>query len=778
MSKKHQPPAGDLAARIQRTRAEGKYQQALDLVKQLHKAEPTPAHLELLKDTYLRRAEQLRAQNHLRDAATVVEVASRLDDRNPDWLGKLAAEMARCGEVTRALALANRLPEPARAAVFGPMADGAVQQGKAGRDALPPALQADCDRVVLAFQHAEAGRDDQAKAALDGVGLRSPFLEWKVFLRGMLAFYAGDDDRARDNWSRLAADRLPARLAAPFRASIDAAYRSAQSPQTQQALAQQFQSLQATPGVDPGRDLRPDFEDPQSVARAYRAAEQLYPALKLRSPKLADRLARCFYWSLKQSGPGEIPRYRRVFGSPPDDLDFHRLCALAFQESGSLDGAHDHWQKYEKEVASRAELWPGEQGTLARALIWLRMGEYASSIPTAKQMKKLGGLARMFEGPPPKLNPGPAECYARCIELAPTLLEAHQGLLRYYLLDEADAKAIGAAEALLASFPDHVETLDRLAGLYLKKDKPAEAVPLLQHATRHNPLDTDLRYRLHLAHSALARQLAAKSKFDQARPHFEAAIATSEPMHLCSGYCQWAACEVKAGDEARGAELLAKARAHSPGELLIDYNLLVEANRLKLSNTFKTKYTKAFNAGIAGPATPDLAVALVRFVYTLDSVGIDYYGRATHWKKVFDYAFRVRVAEYGEARLESLFGNLTELEPPKRATSQRLMEATSLYPENPFLLYYRMVDALGDDAAEMPAWRTWRFGPMIDEIEQLAAKRPSSPRLERMKADLKRRRAMLQAMNPFDGFFGRFRDVFGGGDDEDEEDDYEDEGRW
>src|SRR5258707_313961 len=100
LSKKHHPSSsssGDLAARIERTRREGKYQQALDLVKQLHKSEPTPAHLELLKDTYLRRAEQLRGQGYHRDAATVVEVASRYDDRNPEWLGKLAAEMARCG---------------------------------------------------------------------------------------------------------------------------------------------------------------------------------------------------------------------------------------------------------------------------------------------------------------------------------------------------------------------------------------------------------------------------------------------------------------------------------------------------------------------------------------------------------------------------------------------------------------------------------------------------------------------------------------------------------
>ena len=79
----------DLKTRIERVRGEGKYQQALELVKQLHKAEPTPQHLELLKDTYYQRAVQLRGQGYTRDAATVLEVAARLDEKNAAWIQKL-----------------------------------------------------------------------------------------------------------------------------------------------------------------------------------------------------------------------------------------------------------------------------------------------------------------------------------------------------------------------------------------------------------------------------------------------------------------------------------------------------------------------------------------------------------------------------------------------------------------------------------------------------------------------------------------------------------------
>ena len=39
----------DLRPRIERAAHEGRYQQALELAKQLHKFEPTPAHKELLR---------------------------------------------------------------------------------------------------------------------------------------------------------------------------------------------------------------------------------------------------------------------------------------------------------------------------------------------------------------------------------------------------------------------------------------------------------------------------------------------------------------------------------------------------------------------------------------------------------------------------------------------------------------------------------------------------------------------------------------------------------
>src|SRR5205823_12829676 len=100
--------------------------------------------------------------------------------------------------------------------------------------------------IVKAFAALHAGRDEEARGLLQPIGLTSPFLDWKLFLRGLLAYYAGEDVRAVENWQRLQPERLPARLAAPFRQAIDPAYRRTQPPETQTRLGAELDQVQGS----------------------------------------------------------------------------------------------------------------------------------------------------------------------------------------------------------------------------------------------------------------------------------------------------------------------------------------------------------------------------------------------------------------------------------------------------------------------------------------------------------------------------------------------------
>lgn len=784
MSKKHKPgrptpiTAMELRPRIERTRTEGRFQQALELVKTLYHAEPTPGHLELLKDTYLQRALQLRSQGYARDAATVLDVAARHDDKNTAWLTRLAEELGHCGDAVKQLAVLNRLKSLGVVTndqtMYAGVADQSFVNEKNGRDSLPAPLREDHDRIVQAFEQVEAGQDDAARETLQGVGMKSPFLEWKLLLRGLQAYYANDDDRARENWQRLDPKRVPARLAAPFRAHIDRAYRDAQSPQTKSTLAQQLNWMQGDTPDALLKALREGVSNSETLAGAFRAAEGLLPHLKQHRPAAVGRLATCLYWNMLRYGPDELPRYRRVFGPPADDPDFHRLSAMAMGNGGALADAHTHWKQYEAWIATRPDLWPGEQGTLARALVWQHMAENAASVPSADAAKKLPRFLRDLGGMPKPLKPTAEECFAQSLKLAPQVVETHEGLFYHLLEAGKQEKAIKAGQDLIARFPDHVATLEELATLHLKRKEHDAARVLLEQAIKHNPLDRKLRQSLMMAHLRHARDLATKGEFPDARKHFESAVTFAEGVSDITIHTTWACAEVKAGDQARADELLAKARTNSPGELLITYVQLVETNRMGLGNTLKTRLTKAFNKEIEEPPTADLAMNLVGYAVTLVAGNVEYYGQATHTKKIVAYAAKVAPKDYTEQQLRYLIPSLVGVNAGVRMLTNLFHFAARQYPDNPFFPYYNAVYLMGDDPEETR--NVWQIDSLLQTAEQLARKRPrEEPGLSAILDDIHRRRKMIQALNPFLGMFGGgfggggpFGDIFGFGGEEDD----------
>jgi len=323
-------PLAVIRARATRAVQEGRYQQALELGKQVYKYDSTPQNRDLLRRIYLGRAEQLRKQGYTRDACTLLENAAQLSDDDPAWLEKVATELASCGDPRRALELFRRIPgTEAQARVHALTADSALQQGPAGRNLLPESLRSQYDLIVQAFRQLEAGQDELVKETLQGIGLQSPFLEWKLLLRGLQAYYLKEDLRALENWQRLNPDRLPAKLAAPLRFQIDPAFRQAQPPETQAILQKQGDRLQDSGFVQPMRHLQKILADPEQLPSAFRLAEGMVAGLRQQAPHLVPRLAACFYWAIIDHGqPEDMTRYRRVFGNPPDDPEMFRLQAL------------------------------------------------------------------------------------------------------------------------------------------------------------------------------------------------------------------------------------------------------------------------------------------------------------------------------------------------------------------------------------------------------------------------------------------------------------------
>ena len=263
---------------------------------------PAPHTAGLLVRAALGRARQLSASNYLRDAATVLASVAAFA-QTPEQIEGLALALSECGQFELALRVAQPLASPAlKSRILGNMADAAVRGRQLPTTGLPADFQAHRDLIVKSFSEVTAGQDEQARATLAGVGLTSPFLEWKVLIRGLIAYFHKDDSKAVENWQRLNASRLPARLAAAFRQAIDPAFRQAQPQEIQTQLQNLHERLQGSTLSPRLRQVQQSLADPRHLAQAFRQAEALLPSLQAEAPHLRPRLAACFYWAIVDHG--------------------------------------------------------------------------------------------------------------------------------------------------------------------------------------------------------------------------------------------------------------------------------------------------------------------------------------------------------------------------------------------------------------------------------------------------------------------------------------------
>lgn len=759
-SRRHPQPVqtgAHLRLRTERALREGRSQQALELAKALFRQEPTDRNRDLLRRAYLARGKDLHERGADRDAVTVLKAALEAASDDPEWLGPVADQLAQSGGVHEALALLPRLTDPAaRDRLLGHVADAALGQGATGRELLPEPYRADFDRVTQAFAFGEAGQDDAAREALAAVGLRSPFLEWKLLVRGLLAYYAGDDARALENWQRLNGERLPARLAAPLRQAIDPPFRTAQPAPTQALLQQQYDRLQGSPLAAQLRGLRAALADNENLAPAFRQAEALLPTLRRDAPALAERLARVFYWAVTETGPEDVPRYQRVFGRPAHDPQFNRLQALAYDRGGDLAGAHKHWQRYEQDIAGGPSRWPDGQAARARALVWLHMGETAAKIPGPDKLARLPGFLRDVPGALRPLKPSAEQCFRRAAELAPELREPYEALVDYHRREGHADKAAAAARRLLERFPDHVPTLEALGDLCGRRDEQAEALTCYERALRGNPLDRRLRTKVASAHLSNARLLAVAGQVEAAREELRSAVAlhggTPDVVSLTRG----AAVELKAGDAARAEEFLAQARQRAGSDLVVAYRMLTEVARLKLARPHKTRFEAEFNAGLAEPPTGAAAAGLATTAAALAEAA-SYVGQKTHVKKVTAYLDRARRAKFTEEQLQNTCSSLLHLD-AVRLARQYLERGLAEFPASPHFPYMLAMSYFVRH--EMDAVPVWKVRPMLEKAERLARALPPTEQLKEMLDDIGNRIKALAALNPY--AMGMMDDIFGG----------------
>jgi tetratricopeptide (TPR) repeat protein len=736
------PPAADLKRRLDAALRAFRLGPALDLARQLFERDRSPANRDQLRNVLLGRTRQLYGEGQSKEAIALLRDSFGIVEGDDHWAGRFAEELARCGDPAGAL---TRLPAGATAArqrVLAHAADVAIERGPAGHSLLSEEIRGAFDHILAAFAHYAAGEDNAARERLQAIGLQSPFLEWKMLLRGLMAYSARDDARALENWQRLTADRLPARLAAPLRAALDPGYRQAQPPTMQALLRQAGDRLQGVEVIRGLRAVQRLLDGAQSLGPAFRQAELLLPALRREFPEVLPRLANAFYWAAAAGGdPDDVRRYARIFGKPADDPLLARLEALSLEQRHRPREAHKKWQQFEQSLATN-RAWPADQSGRARALVWCRLGRMTAELPHA--------------GRP--LKPGPAECYRQALELAPDLLEAHEALIALYRDEGQTARLEAAGRRLLEHFPDNAPTLELLAGLSLEAGQAADALALLRRALAANPLERRLRVKVAVALRASARAHADRGDLAAARDDLRPALDRATDRNDLTTLCLGAACAFKADDATAAEELLSRGKAVARHPLAVAYHMLAEATRLKSPRPVKARFEKEFKAALADAPSGAAAVALAEAYRALRQDAVEYLSRKTHEKKLQGYV-DAAIDTASETELERLGEVLHELgweRPLLKATGRGRRE----FPANPSFPFHEALTHL--DRRGGYGRQFWKVEPLLEEARRLAERLPRDPRrddlLKRI-AEARQRMAgpgnlSIVFRNVFDELFG------------------------
>lgn len=747
MARKKAPPAPPLPTPegVARAAQAGDFAGALALARQLPQ---TPENLALRKVTLAHAARTYADRDQAADFNRVILEADTVDPADPAWAAERACLLARGGRLADALA---RCDESTRPKVLGHAADRAVRLQS--KEFLPADLHPGFGAILATFRHHETGNEAAAREALEPVGLRSPFLEWKVLLRGLLAHAAGDDARAAENFARLDPARLPSRLAAPYRVAVEPTFRASLRPADASLLSKQYGQLNTNPVVERLREIARHLGRDKPLAPAFRAAETVLPQLRHTAPHLVARLANCLYHAILQQGqPDDLPRYRKLFGSPPDDPNFHKLQAVIAEQIGDPAAVHAHWRKYDEWLATNPPGWPPAVLARARAVVWTRLGENAEQ--AAEEPDEEEAIFGFFGAPrrpkrkPKPLGPPAAECFRRAAELAPDWPDATSRLFESLVEAEKPAEAEAAARSLLAHRPENLPALTALAELVQTQGRAEEAADLWLRAAAVNPLDRATRHRSAVAILAVARRKLIAGEAADADTHFEKHKPLLEEQTPAGLAALRSVVKMKLRQPEEAAALRDKALAIPGARVSAAYRMMVDSQLAKLKPAEKRAADKLFADELKKAPTPLEVNQLIAAYDSYHIEAVTYRGQKTHEKKVHDQVARCLAAAAPEVDFERLGDVLLHKREWKQA--KKLADAAALrFPANPHFLLVRSEAGLATGEREYYVEGRLRRAKELAEASAEPRHRGLLGRIDRL---------LQQIATPFDfldAFFGR-----------------------
>lgn len=420
----------------------------------------------------------------------------------------------------------------------------------APEEALDPASAAEARRVAAAFAFHEAGRDEEARRELEGIGRRSPFARWRLVILGLAAREAGDRERARACWERVRGFGVAASFARALLARLGDDRARAAPP---------FPWCGAEdPRVALLEGVRRELEGgaaKDALLAAVRRLVALWPGGA--SQEVLERLHRAIvgWGKLPEETIRELPL---ALGPLPEDPRGLKALALAAERRDPLQ-AHVFWRKYAERFDDVTGLGSSERDA-ALAVVWERMGDLARSqmvdpgearceCPACRNRRRLVDAC----------TPDAAECYEESVRLDPDSLPVWKKWVEALSAAGKRSRAEKVAREISKRWPSDVETLLRLGEQAVERGAYLKAARLFERARSLEPFHRAILARLADAVVSGAWKRARSGNVVAARRDVDRAVRLVGEQEFGPRYSVVAAIEVLSGDAAAGEVALSRA---------------------------------------------------------------------------------------------------------------------------------------------------------------------------------------------------------------------------
>lgn len=364
------------------------------------------------------------------------------------------------------------------------------------RSKLVEELQLEAANVNESLELTYLGQFEEALAKIKNIARSSPFSDWRLFVRGLHAFYAADFETARQNWIKLEATRRPARIASTLLLAETGQPLSDAITYAQKELVEHAQTLRLRKNAVTAAEAiaKVRHRDPEVTFSVSQFAMLLnfFSSFRKLDIEFVSRVGRaCVGLSIKQGDMEVFDRLKKLVPGPADDPNWNRTKSMYMLD---FEDAEELMMK-----ASRAYIeqdlpkLSGMPEPLKNALschIYLRVA--------AAEGERLDDENRFgFSFGPSKVDYKSVHSLLRqAIKCCPTYRLPHEKLIdslkkehdrndRYggtkLVAMRLEKEILAAKEAMVRALPDEIEVSLELIDIYLDEDELDKASVLVKN---------------------------------------------------------------------------------------------------------------------------------------------------------------------------------------------------------------------------------------------------------------------------------------------------------